>query len=281
VRFSPKACHDGGADTRIVSLTRLALRPTLGLAIGLASSAPCWHGTIGLRVRPGGGRRLATKPVAHACAPGRSALPATSFRLFSMFVSTWARATLGFFGMTAFAVARRPKLRSRSAPPPASVPRCRRIVLVVALGIASVAAVARADARVEADARALEERLHAPCCRGQMLDAHESEVTRELRRDIRARLRAGESAAALERALVQQYGASIVAVPKDRDPRGGLSLALIAALAVSALALVVQGARWVRRTRDATQLEPASRAASQDGDELDARLERELRRLDT
>jgi cytochrome c-type biogenesis protein CcmH len=127
----------------------------------------------------------------------------------------------------------------------------------------------------EAQARALEERLHAPCCRGQLLDAHESEVTRALRSEIRTRLRAGETATALEAEFVRRYGASIVAVPRDADPRDPLSLALTGVLALSALWLVVLGVRWVRRTRAAPDRD-APAAPDHVYDELDARLDAEL-----
>jgi cytochrome c-type biogenesis protein CcmH len=137
----------------------------------------------------------------------------------------------------------------------------------------------QADSRVEADARALEQRLRAPCCRGQVLDAHESEATHELRREIRARLKAGESSAAIEDALVQRYGESIVAVPLDADPRGGLSLVLAIVLAGTALLLALLGLRWVRRAAAPAVPVQAPAARGEDA-ALDARIDAELRNFD-
>jgi len=138
----------------------------------------------------------------------------------------------------------------------------------------------RAQERIESDARGLEQRLRAPCCRGQMLDAHESEVTHSLRKEIRARLRGGESTGTIETDLVRRYGDSIVAVPLGRDPRSGLSLALGLAMMLAAAAIVLFGVRWVRRTRAADVLGQAADVDPIRDDELDARLEKELRALD-
>jgi cytochrome c-type biogenesis protein CcmH len=131
----------------------------------------------------------------------------------------------------------------------------------------------------EAEARALEERLRAPCCRGQMLVAHESDATHALRQEIRARLTAGEAPPALEADFVRRFGASIVAVPRDRDPRGGLSLALAAGLALSATWLSLRALRWVRRNRVASeQLAPG--AAQGASGQFEAALDAELRAWD-
>jgi cytochrome c-type biogenesis protein CcmH len=155
----------------------------------------------------------------------------------------------------------------------------RAVLMIAALAFAlpALGVSAQAESRVEADARALEQRLRAPCCRAQLLDAHESEATHALRRDIRAQLARGETSAEIERALVQRYGESIVAVPLDRDPRAGLSLVLAIVLASTALLLSVFAARWVRRASAVAQPERAP--AEHAGDAaLDARIDAELRR---
>jgi cytochrome c-type biogenesis protein CcmH/NrfF len=134
-----------------------------------------------------------------------------------------------------------------------------------------------ADARV----RALVGRLHAPCCRHLMLEGHESELTRELRHELRTRFVNGESEQSIEADLRKRYGDSIVAVPRDRDPRPLLSWTL-AGLVLGALAvLAVAGRRWVRRTQarqaSSDEAQPISAGAQA---ELDARLDRELRGQD-
>lgn len=150
-----------------------------------------------------------------------------------------------------------------------------RVPLALAALFATAApALAQPALRVESDARALEERLHAPCCRGQLLDAHESPAVSELRREIRVRLSSGESPAAVEQGLVRRYGASIVAVPATEDPRFGLSWLLGISLALSACALLIAGRRWARTVRhEAATADPLV------PDAFDARLELELQRF--
>src|ERR1051325_4864412 len=62
-------------------------------------------------------------------------------------------------------------------------------------------------------ASALEGRIIAPCCWTQTIDIHGSEVSNDLRREIRKRLKAGETSEAIEASLVQRYGPRILAVP--------------------------------------------------------------------
>ncbi len=156
--------------------------------------------------------------------------------------------------------------------------RCALLAAAVG-GAVATAATVRAVESTEAQARALEERLRAPCCRSQLLDAHESEVTRELRREIRTRLSAGETSTVLEADFVRRYGADIVAVPRDRDPRNPLSLTLFALLALTATWLVVRGLRWVRNGRSAS-VRTAPTESARESDALDAKLDAELRALD-
>lgn len=161
-----------------------------------------------------------------------------------------------------------------------------RVMMVWVAGlIATAAGSARAQAtsqdRTNANAQALVERLHAPCCHEQLLDGHESESARALRQEIRTRLAQGASADEVERDLVLRYGEWIVAVPKDGDPRSALSVALALTLAATALGLTVLGLRWVRRDRQrlaSPALMPAGGSARQA--QLDATLDAELRRMD-
>jgi cytochrome c-type biogenesis protein CcmH len=158
--------------------------------------------------------------------------------------------------------------------------RAGLLLIVAALVIcAGSAALAQDDAPRDPAAYALEQRLHAPCCRHLLLDAHESETASVMRREIRDRMRAGETTAAIEADFVQRYGASIVAIPANRDPRGGLSAVIAITLMLAAAGIVVLGVIWVRRTkRSSTSAAATSQAPS---DELDAQLDDELRRLDT
>ena len=141
------------------------------------------------------------------------------------------------------------------------------------------ASVATAQDQAESNARHLEQRLHAPCCRQQLLDGHESDIARNLRQEIRTRLRAGETPGAIETELIERYGASIVSIPADRDPRGGLSTLLTITMAIAALGLVLLGVRWVRRSRGGLE-PPVALAGPGPATELDAKLDDELRRFE-
>jgi len=163
-----------------------------------------------------------------------------------------------------------------------------RLLAVLTVGFISAAGWARAQepsqARVRSDAQALTERLHAPCCHEQLLDGHDSAPAKALKEEIRARLAQGASPEEVEQELVRRYGSWIVAVPKDRDPRAGLSIALVLALSGTAIGLALLGLRWVRSTREAsarlasTELTPAMGPGC--AEQLDDRLEAELRRMD-
>src|SRR5881394_2020769 len=59
----------------------------------------------------------------------------------------------------------------------------------------------------------LEGRIMAPCCWNQTIDIHGSEAAYELRREIRKRLKAGESPDTNEPSLVTRFGPRILAVP--------------------------------------------------------------------
>src|SRR3954469_25467986 len=71
----------------------------------------------------------------------------------------------------------------------------------------------------------LEGRIMAPCCWNQTIDIHGSEPAYELRREIRKRLKAGESADAIEASFVTRFGPKILAVP-DSSPLGSLATVL-------------------------------------------------------
>lgn len=120
----------------------------------------------------------------------------------------------------------------------------------------------------------LEGRLLSPCCwnenGGQTLDVHRSPIANELRREIRTRLKAGESPDAIEADLVRRYGSKILAVPSGNPlPRMGPLLAV-----GLALGFVVAG-RTVLRWRKRGDERPGSRAKTEP-DEWDRKLDAEL-----
>ena len=88
----------------------------------------------------------------------------------------------------------------------------RLLCFVIVGWLAAVATPAAADQTTEATAATahqLETRLIAPCCWRETLDIHQSPIADELRREIRQRLTAGESAEQVEAALVSRYGTKL------------------------------------------------------------------------
>ncbi len=123
-------------------------------------------------------------------------------------------------------------------------------------------------------ARVVTSRLLAPCCYQQTLDVHESPLATELREEVDARLRAGQTPAQIEARLVSRYGERMRAVPRDHDPRGYV-LALVAVAMAAAAALLLRATRrWSRSVGRPASPAPTTR------DALDDRLDDELRALD-
>jgi cytochrome c-type biogenesis protein CcmH len=129
-------------------------------------------------------------------------------------------------------------------------------------------------------ASALEGRIMAPCCWTQTIDIHGSEIANDLRREIRKRLRAGESADAIQASLVERYGERILAVPPGSPLKSFATLLALGMLGAGAGSLVMLK-RWRRRSASAAAPAGAGAGAPKAGDDaLDARLDAELRALD-
>lgn len=120
----------------------------------------------------------------------------------------------------------------------------------------------------------LEGRLLAPCCwdaSRQTLDIHGSPISNELRREIRNRLKQGQSPDAIEADLVRRYTKKILAVPPDNPlPRIGpwLVALLVVGLGLAARAV----ARW-RKQGEAVRLAPEKGPVDEWDQRLDAELE--------
>jgi len=125
----------------------------------------------------------------------------------------------------------------------------------------------------------LEGRIMAPCCWNQTIDIHGSEAAYELRREIRKRLKAGESPDTIEASLVQRFGPRILAVP-DSSPLGSLATVLSLAFGGVGVAGYFMLKRWSRAGKlgkDAGQKKSDNDSASAaKSDALDERLDREL-----
>jgi cytochrome c-type biogenesis protein CcmH len=129
-------------------------------------------------------------------------------------------------------------------------------------------------------AAALEGRIMAPCCWTQTIDIHGSEIANDLRREIRKRLRAGESADTIQASLVQRYGERILAVPPG-SPLKSLATLLALGMVGAGAGSLLMLKRWRRRSTGAPAGAVPAGAAAKAGDAaLDARLDAELRNLD-
>lgn len=119
----------------------------------------------------------------------------------------------------------------------------------------------------------LEGRIMAPCCWNQTIDIHGSEPSYELRREIRRRLKAGETADAIEASFVQRYGTKILAVP-DSSPLGGVATLLAITFGGVGIAGYFMLKRWSRVGKPAKRELEKGEAPKRDA--LDDRLDREL-----
>jgi cytochrome c-type biogenesis protein CcmH len=147
----------------------------------------------------------------------------------------------------------------------------KTLTLIVALGLGPVLS----GADLEGEARALEAMLIAPCCFSQQVSVHHSPAADEVRKDVRARLAAGETREQILSAYVAQYGKRILAEP----PAEGFDRALYVLppllLIVSAALVVVVLRRFSRRPAVVADVAPPVASAT-----YDARLDDELRDLD-
>lgn len=116
-------------------------------------------------------------------------------------------------------------------------------------------------------ASALEGRIRAPCCWNQTLDIHGSPVANELRREIRKRLKAGETQEAIQADIVRRYGEKVLAVPPG-NPLKDVGVLLSLAFGAAGIAAGAMLLRWRRRAQ-------AERMAELDEDEKKPKKKRE------
>jgi cytochrome c-type biogenesis protein CcmH len=170
-----------------------------------------------------------------------------------------------------------------------TVKRFGIVWVVLAMGLAPVAAAepahidyevpdAEFDEPIEG-AKRLEGRLLAPCCwdsSRQTLDIHGSPVANQLRREIRSRLRAGQSPDVIEADLVARYGEKILAVPTGNPLREvGIGLSVLVVLGAVGVGTIL--GRWRRRSDGDVKRVGDPNAKR---DEWDDRLDEELRDVD-
>ncbi len=148
------------------------------------------------------------------------------------------------------------------------------IGIVLALALAG----SSSDPGIELRAKAIEEKIIAPCCWTQPVSQHYSEAASRIRKQIREMLSAGKSEEEILDYYVAEYGERILASPRARGfnilayvlPWVGL------AAGIAALGLALR--RWLSRGT-ANETDALSTESAPDA-EYDERIERELRRLD-
>ena len=124
-------------------------------------------------------------------------------------------------------------------------------------------------------AKSLEASLLAPCCFGGTIDVHDSEVSRQLRAEIEARVAGGESTLAIQSDLVERYGPQIVAMPHAGAFSATISVVMFA-IGAAGLAVLLLVRRW--RKGDGPPDVEARTAKPRDAE--DERLDAELEALD-
>lgn len=146
---------------------------------------------------------------------------------------------------------------------------------VVPMPLLAVALFARLAAAADLDAAGhrLEQALIAPCCFHHTVAEHRSPESDAMRVEIRRRLAAGETEAALLAAYEQRYGERILAAPH----LAGFGLLAWGTPWVALAAAAGLLWRWLCRHRPAR---PAAAAPAGPTAELDARLAAEFARLD-
>lgn len=127
----------------------------------------------------------------------------------------------------------------------------------------------------------LEGQILAPCCWNQTLDIHGSEIANGLRREIRTRLRSGQSTETIQADLVKRYGEKILAVPPS-SPLKSFAIGLSVAFGLAGVGSAWLLLRWRRRARAerAVGRQKAAQGLREGRDEWDDRLESELQRLE-
>jgi cytochrome c-type biogenesis protein CcmH len=124
------------------------------------------------------------------------------------------------------------------------------ILGVLAIGTLAVAAwPGSGDESVGAHARRLSSELRCVDCQGLSVADSSTQTARATRTDIAARIRRGESDAAIRQVYVDRYGEAVLLKPTSSG-LGGLVWAIpIAAILLGAGGLVLALRRWSRQPR--------------------------------
>ena len=149
------------------------------------------------------------------------------------------------------------------------------LALVLALVLAPPAAAIGAQPR--ASLPRIERQVMCVTCKIPLMVAESPQADRE-RAFISSLIAEGRSEAQIKRALVAQYGSSVLGLPSDHGFNIAVYLVPVAVVVVLAGLLVVLLPRWRRRTRAGFEAEPAAGPSLSPADA--ARLESDLARFD-
>lgn len=92
----------------------------------------------------------------------------------------------------------------------------RPATLLIVFLIFGLTVAAQVDDGLEADAKALEGQLIAPCCWRQPVSVHDSPASEQVKSQIRLLLGQGLGKEEVREAFVSQYGERILAAPRPR-----------------------------------------------------------------
>lgn len=148
--------------------------------------------------------------------------------------------------------------------------------LILTLALTSV----QAGPAIETEARAIDAMLIAPCCFRQQVSVHQSPAADEVRRDVRARLVAGETRQQILDAYVAKHGKRILVEPPGVGFDRSLYLMPFITLVLSAGGLAVVLRRFIRRRPSLTPVPGDAGPLVPPGSDQQARLDDELRDLD-
>lgn len=153
--------------------------------------------------------------------------------------------------------------------------RARSLAACAALALLAAGACATATAAApRASLPAIERQVMCVTCKIPLNVAQSPQADRE-RAFIQGLIDRGEDEAAIKRALVGQYGPTVLALPSDSGFDAAAYLVPLAAVLVLVGALIVLLPRWRRRARaQAERAAPASALSKADAQRLDADLER-------
>ena len=149
------------------------------------------------------------------------------------------------------------------------------LALVLALVLAPPAAAT--GAQPHASLPRIERQVMCVTCKIPLMVAESPQADRE-RAFISSLIAEGRSEAQIKRALVAQYGSSVLGLPSDRGFNIAVYLVPVAVVVVLAGLLIVLLPRWRRRARERTVSQPATGPSLSPADA--ARLESDLARFD-